>query len=204
MFRLLILLILLPLSAIRAADSSDQQTDYSFTFEGISLHEALSTLARQTDLDLSFDPGIIPDTEINRSFESESSTRILFDLIRPYRLNSYMLPNGVFLINRSLRTEPARTPDFQFTPLTYPQMQGSIRSTDTSTGYKVRSIGKEKQVLSTGENEELYLSGVSRQNIIFITGKSIVPYRISPEKLYEGFELRLQVMQPRHPYVAVE
>ena len=186
----------------KADDGSD---GYSFTFEDTSLIHALSELGQKTNLNISFNPDIIPDYQVSKSFEDERATHILFSLLDSHGLSTYLLPNGVFIIYKSLKRDLPNVPEVKFDRPEHGPLTGVIRAANGGSSVVFRSIGANSVAKTPDQNGSVTLSSFDSQQIIYITGSGVAPVRLSPERLDDDFEIVLEMLRPsEHPYPAIQ
>ena len=177
---------------------ADRNT-YTMKFEEVRLSEAISELARQTDIDLSFDPANIPDEVVTYNFEDETATAILFALIRPYRLTSYLLPNGVFVIAPSIKRELQTSPDIRFDKPDHGPVSGRIYSFNDET-IKLLLIGSVYRTIKPEGNGAVTMPVYTQPLMLYLVGHDSKPLRISPYDLSNNFDLEAPEITRQHPY----
>lgn len=75
---------------------------YTFEFRGESMIEVLDRIARQTDIDLVYDPQLIQGINVYKRIEDKSQNELLFLLLNDYRLDYITLSSGTIVIIRSV------------------------------------------------------------------------------------------------------
>lgn len=205
LWRSFILLIPICIGWVHTAQALDVSEGYSFTFEDTPLIHALSELAQESNLDLSFNPDIIPDTRVSESFEDERATHVLFSLLDSHGLSTYLLPNGVFIIYKSLKRDLPNVPEVKFDRPEHGPLTGVIRAANGGSSVVFRSIGANSVAKTPDQNGSVTLSSFDSQQIIYITGSGVAPVRLSPERLDDDFEIVLEMLRPsEHPYPAIQ
>ncbi len=180
-------------------ESYADRNQYSFEFEDTRLLEVISEIARETDMDLSFDPAIIPDERVTHSFSDETATSILFEVLRPHRLTSYILPNGVFVIAQTIKREVEAPQVSRFGRPNYDAMNGRISSYNDATIY-LRSVGSANRKFEKNDNGEVSIPSFTKPMLLYLIGESSKPLRVSPFEINDGFELEAEPIPRNHPY----
>lgn len=172
---------------------------YSFSFQETRLIEVISEIARETDIDLSFDPSEIPDERITHSFTDQTATSILFEVIEPYRLTTFTLPNGVFVVTKSIRRDLDPPLVSRFDQPVYGPLDGRIYAYEDET-ILFRSIGQENQKILRTENGDVTIPVFTKPMVLYLTGPNSIPLRILPIEVNDGFELHTSDLPKNHPY----
>lgn len=172
---------------------------YSLSFQETRLIEVISEIARETDIDLSFDPSEIPDERITHSFTDQTATSILFEVIEPYRLTTFMLPNGVFVVNKSIRRDLEPPLVSRFNQPVYGPLDGRIYAYEDQI-ILFRGIGHENRKMLRNENGEVTIPVFTKPMVLYLTSPNSIPQRISPFEINDGFELYTSDLPKNHPY----
>lgn len=205
LWRSFILLIPICIGWVHTAQALDVSEGYSFTFEDTPLIHALSELAQESNLDLSFNPDIIPDTRVSESFEDERATHVLYSLLDSHRLSTYIMPNGVFVIYKSLRRELPYVPEIKFDPVEYGPLNGTIYVANGNPSVMLRSIGTTSVAKFVEQTGSVTIPVFNKHQIIYITASGAAPVRLSPFELNDNFEVVLEMLRPpKHPYPAIQ
>lgn len=103
------ILLMLSVSAVSPlhAQVSAQQRPLQYEFSGESMIIVLDRIARETDIDLVYDPELIRNITVYKRLRHQSVTDLLTDLLHDYRLDYITLSSGTIVIVRASRETPA-------------------------------------------------------------------------------------------------
>lgn len=98
-------LFLLICQSTTAQDHSDQS--FTFEFRGETLVEVLDHIARETEIDLIYDPELVRGIYVYQRLQKHTVTELLSRLLKEYHLDYITLSSGTMVIVRSPRENPA-------------------------------------------------------------------------------------------------
>lgn len=89
------------------AQVTAHESALQYEFSGESMIEVLDRIARETDIDLVYDPELIRNITVYKRLRHESVTGLLTDLLHDYRLDYITLSSGTIVIVRASRDTPS-------------------------------------------------------------------------------------------------
>ncbi|SHG15887.1 Outer membrane receptor proteins, mostly Fe transport [Fodinibius roseus] len=104
--------LLLPLLVLSAASLKVQAQEhpseqYSFTFRGASLSQALEAVAEKTETDMVYDPAIVEGISVYSRVEDQTVPQILRDVLGATSLDFITLSSGTIVIVRKVSDDPS-------------------------------------------------------------------------------------------------
>jgi hypothetical protein len=81
--------------------------EYNFNFTGESMMEVLDQIARTTEIDLVYDPGLIRNIHVYKRIQTDRISELLTELLSGYRLDYITLSSGTIVIVRSPQESPS-------------------------------------------------------------------------------------------------
>ncbi|MDX1585823.1 MAG: carboxypeptidase-like regulatory domain-containing protein, partial [Balneolaceae bacterium] len=100
-----ILLMLLPAQGLYAQGSQEQT--YSFDFRGEELHEVLETIARETEIDMVYDPELVEGITVYKRINKQSVPNLLGTILSDTSLDFLILSTGTIVIVKKVEEAPA-------------------------------------------------------------------------------------------------
>ena len=105
---------------VHAQDNSASEREYRYEFRGESMINVLDRVARDTGIDLVYDPELIRDVIVYKRLNQGSVTGLLSALLTDYRLDYITLSSGTYVIVRKPLSEPS-----------YGSLSGLVLDSDT-------------------------------------------------------------------------
>jgi hypothetical protein len=102
-----LLFILLLLAAGTVSAQQKSQAAYTFEFRGESMIEVLDHIARQTEIDLVYDPELVRNITVYKRLQQDTISGLLTRLLEEYQLDYITLSSGTVVIVRSPRSSPS-------------------------------------------------------------------------------------------------
>ena len=107
LYHIIVLLVLGGLMADRAEAQTVPEKKVSYDFRGESLERVLDTIARDTGIDLVYDPELVRGEQVFKRIEDQSVTDILRLILSNHNLDYITLSSGTLVIIRRVEDAPA-------------------------------------------------------------------------------------------------